>query len=82
MKFTDNNKNRLIAMLDYVMARSTEFGGVEITMTATRIDSGVMVYSAEIGCSDDGVSVSAADDRKHRWYHEWQDGEIQGGGTV
>jgi hypothetical protein len=51
-------------------------------MTATRIDSGVMVYSAEIGCSDDGVSVSAADDRKHRWYHEWQDGEIQEGGTV
>ena len=81
MKFTDDNKNRLIAMLDYVMDRSTEFG-VEISMTATRIDTGVMVYSAEIGCSDDGVSISAADDRKHRWYHEWQNGEIQGGGTV
>lgn len=82
MKFTDDNKNRLIAMLDYVMARSTEFGGVEITMTATRIDNGVMVYSAEIGCSDDGVSISAVDDRKHRWYHEWQNGEIQGGGDL
>lgn len=82
MKFTDNNKNRLIDMLDYVMARSAEFGGVEITMTATLIDSGEMIYSAEIGCSDDGVSVYAADDWKHRWYHEWQNGEIQGEGTV
>ena len=82
MKFTDNNKNRLIAMLDYVMARSAEFGGVEIAMTATRIDSGVMVYSAEIGSTADGVTISAASDRNDRWYREWQNGEMQGGGDL
>lgn len=80
MTLTDTMKNRLIAMIDYVMARSTEFGGVNISMQATEIGDGKMLYSAEIGCADDGVEMHYSPHRKHRWVRFWKDGQCEDGG--
>lgn len=80
MTLTDSMKNRMIAMIDYVMARSQEFGGVNISMEATDIGDGITLYSAEIGCSDDGVEMHYSPKRHHRWVRLWKDGQCEDGG--
>lgn len=81
MTFTDNMKNRMIAMIDYVMARSQEFGGVNISIQATDIGDGKMLYSAEIGCTEDGAEMFFSPERLHRWVRFWKDGQCEDGGS-
>lgn len=81
MTFTDNMKNRMIAMIDYVMARSQEFGGVNISIQATDIGDGKMLYSAEIGCAEDGAEMFFSPERHHRWARLWKDGQCEDGGS-
>ena len=69
MTYSDDINNRLISMIDYLMARCREFDTV-IDMSAVVIDSRKM-YRVTIGDHMDGVEMFFDERDGHRWSYYW-----------
>lgn len=75
MTLTDDIKNRMIAMVDYIVARSVEFGGINIHLSIEDRKDGGMHACVEFGnIFTDGVEyhrlTGTEDDRS--WFSGWR----------
>lgn len=75
MTFSQDIKNRLTAMLDYTMARASEFGA-DVSMSARRLEDGNISYHVLIGDINDGLSARQATDTS-RWFCTYKDGRAE-----
>ena len=66
MIFSDDIKNRLVCMLDYLMARSAEFGGIAVSMQAIEVN-GRMMYTVQIGTLGDSAEILLDSNDNERW---------------
>lgn len=76
MIFSEDIKVRMISMLDYAMARSAEFGGVNIEIRAAKIE-GKMLYKVFIGTPDDGAEMFFDSKDSARWLNLWKGKESE-----
>lgn len=76
MKLTEEIKNRMIAMVDYISARSVEFGGINIHLSIEEREDAGMHASVEFGnIFTDGIEyhrlIGTGDDGS--WFSGWRD---------
>lgn len=76
MIFSEDIKNRMVSMIDYIMARSAEFGGIEVRMSSIKVD-GATMFNVFLGTMDDGAEMFHYDQTNERWMKLWKGRESE-----